>query len=389
MRGFLGAAFFLLFTAASPAQTLTWYDGLLATNEKVADNRLQPLSIGFGGYPIWKSNNPEIFRGPGWLMQNARSDATRGGSTRALAGCHNAYLFHINQRGAAATLHLIATNPNNAAITLSAKGSLYTNAQKPLSGRGTGQSWAVSKDWVDGSFATHFSSRSVGALQGTEIARVAMNDRNMADGRFEVCASSPIYLYTVVTTSGSTQDAINLSQGAPAAGDIKPESANAFGREAGVYASSLAAGTTVVDLPASGNRHTAFAFNTAAKFNSALQEQTAAALMRLNDSSSRTWGNYGHKFDVTLRLRNPGSSARTARVSFASSFTASTDSPSFTFNSAALLNGSPITLWTTPTQPRQLLGSYTVPANGSVDVRLSSFVAGLGVTNQQLVVELP
>ncbi len=366
---------------------VSWSAGLLSSNQKVADNLLQPLTIGYGGYPIWKSNNPEIFRGTGWLMQNARSDASRGGRSYPLSGCHNAYLFHINQRGAAAYLHLIATNPNNASITVSAKGSAYTNSQKPLGGAGTGQSYAVSKDWLNGSFVTNFSGRSVGAFQGTEIAKLLMNDRNMLDGRFEVCASQPIYLYSVVTASGSTTDAINLSQGAPASGDIKSEAANAYGREAGVYASSLVAGTTVVDLPASGNVHAGFAFNTSAKFNANLQEQTVAALYRLSDSSTRTYGNYGHKYDVTLRLRNPHASARTARVSFASSFTNSVNTPSFTFNSAATLNGAPITLWTTPTQPRQLLGSYTVPANGTVDVRLTTFIAGLGVSNQQLVVE--
>lgn len=368
---------------------ISWSSGLLAPNQKVADNLLQPLNIGFGGYPIWKSNNPEIFQGTGWLMQNARNDASRGGSSYPLSGCHNAYLFHINQRGAGAYLHLIATNPNNASISLSAKGSMYTNSQKPLGGAGTGQSYAVAKDWLNGSFLTNFSGRSLAAFKGTEIAKLQMNASNMIDGRYEVCASQPIYLYSVVTSNGNTQDAINLSQGGPAVGEIKSEAANAFGREAGVYASSLVAGTTVVDLPASSNVHAAFAFNTSAKFNAALQDQTAPALYRLSDSTSRSYGNYGHKFDVTLRLNNPGASARTVRVSFASSYTNTVNTPSFTFNSPATLNGSPITLWTTPTQPKQLLGSYSVPANGSVDVRLTTFIAGLGVTNQQLIVELP
>lgn len=374
--------------SAGAQSAVSWSGGLLGTNQKVADNLLQPLSIGFGGYPIWKSNNPEIFRGSGWLMQNARNDGSRGGSSYPLSGCHNAYLFHINQRGASAYLHLIATNPNNATITLSAKGSMYNNSQKPLTGQATGQSYAVSKDWLNGSFVTNFSARNVGAFQGTEIAKLQMNNSNMIDGRYEVCASAPIYLYTVVTSSGSTTDAINLSQGGPAAGDIKSEATNAYGREAGVYAKSLVAGTTVVDLPAGSNVHAGFAFNTSAKFNSNLQEQTVAALYRLPDSSSRTYGNYGHKFDVTLRLSNAHAAAKSVRLSFGSSFTNTVNTPSFTFNSAATLNGAPITLWTTPTQPKQLLGTYTVPANGSVDVRLTTFIAGLGVSNQQLIVEV-
>jgi hypothetical protein len=376
-------------SAAAGHAAVTWQAGLLGTNQKVADNLLQPLSIGFGGYPIWKSNNPEIFRETGWLMQDARTDATRGGSSYPLSGCHNAYLFHINQRGAGAWLHLIATNPNNATITVSAKGSMYTNGTKPLNGRGTGQSWAVSKDWLDGTFGTNFSNRSLAAFKGTEIAKVQMADRNMLDGRFEVCASQPIYLYSVVTSAGSTTDAINQTQAAPATGDIKSEGPGAYGREAGVYAKSLVAGTTVVALPASGNVHAGFAFNTSAKFNAALQEQTSAALYRLADSSTRSYGNYGHKYDVTLRLDNSAhATARTVRVSFASSHTNSVDTPSFTFNSAAKVNGAALTLWTTPTQPRQVLGTWTVPAGGSTDVRLTTFIAGLGVANQQLVVEV-
>jgi Protein of unknown function (DUF3370) len=367
---------------------VTWSAGTLASNQKVADNLLQPLSVAYGGYPIWKSNNPEIFRGTGWLMQNARTDASRGGRSYPLSGCHNAYLFHINQRGAGAYLHLVATNPNNATITVSAKGSMYTNSQKPLTGRAAGPGYAVSQDWLGGTFGTNFSGRSVGAFQGTEIAKLPMSNSNMLDGRFEVCASQPIYLYSVVTSSGSSTDAINLTQGAPATGDIKSETANTYGREAGVYANSLIAGTTVVDLPANGNVHAGFALNTSAKFNANLQEQTVPALFRLGDASTRSYGNYGHKVDVTLRLRNPHSAGKTVRVSLGSSFTNTVNTPSFTFNSAGSVNGTPVSLWTTPTQPKQLLGSYTVPANGTVDVRLTTFIAGLGVTNQQLVVEV-
>ena len=215
-----------------------------------------------------------------------------------------------------------------------------------------------------------------------------MANNNMADGRFEVCGSQPIYLYSVVTLSGSTQDAINATQGGPATGDIYSESTNAYGREAGVFDKSLVAGTTTVTLPAGGNVHAGFSFNTSSKFNANLQEQTRPQLYRLPDSTSRSYGNYGHKYDVTLRLANGQAAAKTVRVSFASSFTAGSNTPSFTFNSPATLNGAAVTLWTTPTQPRQVLGTYTVPAGGSTDVRLTTFIAGLGTANQQLVVEV-
>jgi len=376
-----------MMAAPSPNPAHAWQAGNLSTNQKVSDNLLSPLSIGFGGYKFWKSNNPEIFRGAGWLMQNSRIDAVRGGQASPLTGCTNAYFFHINQTGGTAYLHLLASNPQAGAVTVSAKGSAYTNSTKPLSGKATGQSYFVAKDWRDATFLTNFSSRSVGSSQVTEVARVSMANSNMADGRFEVCASAGIYLYTVVTTTGTLTDAVNRSQGNPASGDIHSTGPGTFGREGGIYASSLVAGTTEVVLPASNGMHIGFAFNTTAKNNSNLQEQTVPFVTRLSDSADRTYGNYGHKFDTTLRLHNTTASPRNVQVSFASSYTAATNTPSFTFSTPASFNGAKFDLWTTPTQPRQVIGTYAVGANTYFDARLTLFVAGLGVTNQQLIVE--
>jgi hypothetical protein len=371
--------------AADPAQV--WYFGSLGANEKVADDRLAPLSVTLGGSKFWKSNNPEIFNGTGWLMQNSRTDASRGGTANPLSGCNQVYFFHINQSGGAAYLHLLASNPQSSSVTVSAKGSAYSNTTKPLTGKATGQSYAVSKDWRDGSFLTSFTNRAVGSGQATEIAKLSMASSNMGDGRFEVCASAGVYLYTVVTTTGTTADAINKSQGAPASGEIRSTTSTTFGREGGVYKSSDATGLTSVVLPAGAGQTLGLAFNTTAKYNSRLQEQTSAFDTRLSDSADRTYGNYGHKYDVALRLFNTSATARTVRVSFASSFTAATNSPSFTFNSAGALNGARVDLFTTPTQPRQALATYTLAPGSHQDARLLVYIAGLGVTNQQLVVE--
>lgn len=381
------AAGLSLAAGSAMAQTVNWTTGTLGATQKVADNLLNPLIISFGGNKIWKSNNPEIVKGAGWLMENSRADATRGGVAYPLAGCTTAYMFHINQIGSGAYLHLLASNPNNATVTISAKGSMYNNSQKPLGGKGTGQSFAVSNDWIKNTFLTNFTGRAVNSLTATEVAKVAMANSNMVDGRFEICASAPIYLYSVVTLTGTTNDAIAKSQGGPAAGEIHPSNTNAFGREAGVYATSQVSGTTNVALPAAG-KYAAFAFDTTKKLSTTTQEQTAPAVMRLSDSSDITAGNYGHKYDVTLHMTNPDPVAKKVRLSFASSFTAATDKPSFTFNSSATLNGSAVTLWTTPTQPKQVLANWTVPANGVFDARLVTFIAGLGVTNQQLILEV-
>jgi len=371
--------------SANPAQV--WYFGTLGTNEKVADDRLGPLSLALGGSKFWKSNNPEIYYGTGWLMQNSRSDAVRGGSANPLSGCFPAYFFHINQSGGTAYLHLLASNPQAGSVTVSAKGSAYSNSTKPLTGKATGQSYAVSKDWRDATYLTNFSNRSVGAGQVTEIAKLTMAPSNMGDGRFEVCASAGVYLYTVVTTSGTTTDAINKSQGVPASGEIRSTTSTTFGREGGVYSASNATGLTSVVLPAGGGQVLGLAFNTTSKYNSRLQEQTAAFNTRLSDSADRTYGNYGHNYDVGLRLFNTSATMRRVRLSFASSFTAATNSPSFTFNSAGTLTGAKVDLYTTPTQPRQVLATYTLAPGSHQDARLQTYIAGLGVTNQQLVLE--
>jgi hypothetical protein len=373
--------------APAPDPLQIWGAGLLGATQKVADNNLAPMSLALGGYKIFKSNNPEIFYGPGWLSQNARTDAVRGGQSSPVSGCTNVYYFHINRSGATAYLHLLASNPQNASVTVSAKGSTYNNSQKPLNGVGTGQSYFVAKDWRAGTFGVNFSNRAVPSATATEISKIILNPNNMVDGRFEVCASAGVYLYTVITTSGSTIDAINKSQGAAASGDIFSPAPNAYGREAGIYAASLASGLTNVVLPTVANNHIGFAYNTTSKFNAQLQEQTAAFTSRLSDSTDRTYGNYGHKFDNTFRLFNTTARTRTVRLSFASSFTASSNTPSFTFSTPASINGTNFDIWTTPTAPKQIIGSYTIAANASIDLRLTMFIAGLGVANQQVIVE--
>lgn len=373
--------------APAPDPLQIWGAGLLGATQKVADNDLVPISLALGGYKIFKSNNPEIFYGPGWLAQNARTDAVRGGQPSPLSGCTNVYYFHINRSGATAYLHLLASNPQNTPVTISAKGSTYNNSQKPLNGAGTGQSYFVAKDWRAGTFGVNFSNRAVPSATATEISKIILNPNNMVDGRFEVCASAGIYLYTVITTGGSTIDAINKSQAGPAVGDVFSPGPNAYGREAGIYAASLASGLTNMVLPTTANNYIGFAYNTTAKFNPQLQEQTAAFTSKLSDSTDRTYGNYGHKFDNTFRLFNTTTRTRTVRLSIASSFTASSNTPSFTFSTPASINGVNFDVWTTPTAPKQIIGSYTVAANALIDLRLTMFIAGLGVANQQVIVE--
>ncbi|REE01177.1 DUF3370 family protein [Marinoscillum furvescens] len=363
----------------------SWQSGSISSI--VPPDELEDLGGQLEGTNIWKSNNPEIFRGTGWLMQNSRTDASRGGSATPMSGTFPIYLFHINKTGSQKYVHVLVTNPNSSTITISGKGSMYNNAEKPLTGSGTGQSFHVAKDWINNNPRTSFSNVSLGQYQAYEVAKLPVSNNGMIDGRFEVTASQGVYVYTVVTSGGSFTDAVNKSQGGPAAGDIYSPGTNAYGREAGVYDESVWKGTTNLPLPASTS-HLGLALNTSSKFavnGVYLQNQNADDVMRLSDSADKTYGNYGHKYDITLAFTNPHSTSKTVSVYFGSNYTNSVNTPSFTYNGPVLMNGVTKNVYTTPTSPRQWLATWTVPAGGAFNGNFDFYVPGLITTGQQLV----
>ena len=368
-----------------------WTPGALA-GALIPAERLKPLGGAPGGPPIWKSNNPEVFHGDGWLMQNARADAQRGGADRPLNGAFDVYLFHINKTsepaGAGRTkyLHVLVVNPQRRNVSLRGKGSLYTNVDSPI-GPGSGPSYLVARDWLNGTFRTAFGPVSLAPGQAYEVTRATLRDLNVADGRFALHSSGGVHVYTVITGSGDPADAVRLSKGGPAPGPLAAEHANDYGREAGVYRRSGWSGTTALDVPAAP-AHLGLTFNSSGKFRfggAFLQDQTAPARMALRGAASRTYGNYGHKFDVTLFLRNPARAARSVRLSFGSNYTGT--AVGTTWNGPARLDGAPIHLHTTPAAPSRALATYRIPPGATVRARLTLFVPGLITTNQQLILE--
>jgi hypothetical protein len=379
--------------SAASARTIAsteWTAGALpvTTNpsqQVLPATQLKPLGVTLSGNKSYKSNNPEIFRGNGWLMQNSRTDATRGGSAYALSGTNTVYLFHINQSGATKYLHLLVTNPNAGSITVSSKGSYYTNAEKPLTGSATGQSYFVAKDWLNGTLRQPQTANTTLAQFGAkEIFKLQMNNSNMIDGRFEVTTSGGAYYYTVVTSNGSTTDAINASQASFAAGDYYTESTNTYGREAGVYAFSNVSADNDLVIPASAS-HIGFALNTSSKFSSSLENQVASSLMTMSGASSKTYGNYGHKYSVTFRLQNNNSVTKTVKLYFASNSVDATKSNA-TWNGPIKMNGSVVNVYTRLNAPRQQLSTWSVPP-GLFNVTLEFYVPGLITANQQLIFE--
>lgn len=376
-------------TAAAFA-TNTWTAGTLPATTNPAqqglpNDQLKPLGVTLAGASIFKSNNPEIFRGNGWLMQHARTDASRGGRSYGLSGTHPAYFFHINRSGVTKYLHLLVTNPNAGAITVSSKGSCYTNGEKPLTGGGTGQSYFVAKDWLNGTLRQpQTANTSIAQFQAREIFKIAVGNSGMVDGRFEITTSGTAYYYTVITGSGLTSDAVTASQGSFAAGDYFTESANAYGREAGIYQYSEVSADNALDVPATA-AHIGFALNTTNKFASALENQVAPALMNLSGSSSQTYGNYGHRYRIVFRLQNNNSFNKTVRLYFASNSVNAAQSNA-TWNGPIKMNGSVVDVYTRLNAPRQQLSNWTVPP-GTFNVNLEFYVPGLITANQQLIFE--
>ncbi len=359
-----------------------WSDGLAP--ERVLGPDLLDLPGGLEGDPLWVSNNPERVFGAGWLMQHARVDPQRGGDALPLERLV-AYMFHLNASGAPLRFHLIATNPGEDAISLDARGSLYDNAQFPIS-PGSGPSVAVAED-----FLTDAASIDVQGMvqpgQGFEVGRIDVAANGILDGRVTIEATGGLYLYTVATLGGSAEAATNLSQGGPAPGEILEPGPNAFGRMAGVYEHSVWAAEVSVEVPAAP-AHVGLALNTSDKFQldgATLQRQTATALVNLSDSSQESFGNYGMAYDLQLRLC--ATEDRTVAIRFGSNFVADQDVPSFTWAGPMRIVARIVDVLTRPTAPSMEVAERTIDAGTCTDVELDFVVPGLITGGQQLVLE--
>ena len=364
-----------------PAQA--WTDG--AAPPRVIGPDLLDLPGGLEGPPLWVSNNPERVFGPGWLFQHARTDPQRGGAATPL-DAFVAYAFHLNATRQPLTFHWIATNPAGSPVTLSARGSLYNNSQHPI-GVGSGPSVAVARDVLTDAASIDLTTE-IEPGQGVELGRLVMPPGAVLDGRIEISASEGIYLYMVATPDGSTATAINLSQGEPGPGEILEPGPNAFGRMAGIYEHGTWAGSFDTDVPPPP-AHVGLALNTSDKFQldgASLQSQTAAALVNLSDSSDESFGNYGMRYALQIRLC-AADAQRTVAIRFGSNFTADSDTPSFTWNGPARVDGEIVDIYTTPTSPSVELAQRVIAPDTCIDVALELVVPGLITGGQQLVLE--
>lgn len=382
----------------------TFNSGLLSTPiVPVAD--LQDLGGGLSGDPIVVSNNPEVVVRTGWLFKPP-TDAS--GNRIPLSGKFDLYLYHDNRSGQNLYLHVFVTNPNPHSVTVSAKGNIFnrnqydgkvTNGQK----RGFGPSYQVAANWMSNTFSTVKNPTTIPNTGGyTSLAVAYLPNRTTMDGRLSIEASAGCFVYVVASTSSNPATAVNLSQSnIHAVGQywdanaqayvntFKQETSSTYGRECGIYTHSGWSGNTSLDLPNSPG-HIGLSLNTTSKFalpsGQRLQNQNAPALAVINNSSSYTYGNYGHYYDFTLSLNNNAGRQRRVRVWLATN-QAGSSAASFFFHAPVRTAGVTQEVFNTGSSPRTLLYDARYSWN-TLTVPIQFYVPGLITAGQQIVVEV-
>lgn len=379
----------------------------------IANANLKPLGVTLGGPNLIVCNNPERFTGDGWLFQHSYTDATQGGINYPLSGTTKIYMFHLNYTSPAATkyIHLVIHNPGASSVTYSYKGANYNNVEKPLTGAAAGQSYWVSKDWIDN--IPTIISGTITANSKLVVFSKVVNSANMFDALYEVTTSGPVYYYTVVTSTNTAAAARNAAAvGQPYASfamppdprvtqsDYRQETGGTYARGAGIFPASEVSSDNVLVVPDVPSR-IGFCFNTASKFFPMLEKQNPAVIVKTPASntdtvrslysSSHNYGNYGMKYNTVFHLQNNNSTSKTVNIYFtgnenlvdAASASGRWNSRfKTTFNSVVTTPD----IYIQANNPRKLLRTVTVPA-GTTDFSVEVYIPGLITTNHQLIFE--
>lgn len=368
-----------------------WTQGSLSPEAVVSEPDLHPLPGKAAGPPIFVSNNPEAFFSSGWLMQSSGTDSSRGGAPLALEGVFPLYLFHINASGGTKYLHVLVTNAGPTDLSIYANGSIFTSTQYPCApddGQ-PGQSYEVAKDWLSESFDLAEYISALSAQDVAEIARVRVNDADMVDGRIEIDTHGPVYVHVVVTSTGDFSDAVATSSGAPAKGEIVPPGPKSRGRQAGIYLHSEWEGEFDVALPKLPS-HIAFPITSATQVEVdelGAQDQSAAALVHLDDSAERSYGNNGWKYGLDMSLTNGTDTPKTVSMWFAHHLQHSFGQQGYTWNGPIEVGDRIRSVLTTPTRPKTRLETWVVEPGKTVRIPIKFYVPGLVTGGAQLILE--
>ena len=268
----------------------TFFGGTLAATAVVAPDQLGNLGGTQVGTPIWKSNNPEAVTGEGWMMTNGNNAPQRGGAATPITGPIALYVSHLNYTGALNQfgqsttrrdmyVHLIATNPSAATITVTGKGTMVANNLWRFRNPNPAvkSAWYLcSEAWANNAL----DNVNVSILPGkaVEIVRVLLPantglDNSTTEGRYELTVSGGGAFFSSVATfdgslaravafaGGSTAQMATGNQGSPLITD-DPNS-SAYGREAGIATNSaFYSGDVNLTLPTGGPAYLGLCYNT-------------------------------------------------------------------------------------------------------------------------------
>lgn len=353
---------------------------------------LLPLPGGGNTVPVLTSNNPEVFTGVGVLYTNARPLPTRGGASFRLEGTFGVYLHHLNQSGGSRNVSLLLTNPNASPVTVSVRGSGYSQGETGGLALGQSPDYRVSREWILDAPATSTGNVTIAPGAGVVVWSKATAQNQEVDGRFAVTASGPVYAYVVAAQDGTLQKALEVSQSVPmteAPGDYR-SSGNPpppFGREAGIYRGDTWASRFDVALPsAPGAASVAFMVNTATGGGLA-QVQAFPALAHLDTSAREAVGMYGNVYDVDLGLvASPSQGApRRVRVAFHS---LAVGSASRWWDGASLVDGALRDVRHVPGDASTTLFDEALAPGVTRRLRFRAMVPGLAAIPQALSVEV-
>jgi Protein of unknown function (DUF3370) len=367
-----------------PGPAVPWQSGWITPLPTL--NSLLALPGGGIGAPVVTSNNPEVFTGPGLLLDTSSAAEARGGRAYPLRGNFGVYLHHINQVGAEAWVSLVVANRGSVASTVRVSGTAWTQTETGGLALGASPDFKVSEGWIrkQPNIDVAPFTLAPGAIR-VVYQRVLGQNREI-DGRFGVSASADVTV-AVVASSDSALTATSPLLKTFAPGDIRVPGIPAppFGREAGVYAFDTWASTINVSVPPAG-AWLGYAVNTAQGVTSSPDAQAFPALMRLGDSSPQAVGMYGNIYDITLKFAHDGKSAAVQRAHvYQASLGAGT--PSRFWDGIGLLDGTPFTLRQTPADRVQLLFDVEVAPGVTTTRRFSAMVPGLASIPQALLLE--
>lgn len=392
------------FAAAAAAGCFSYTDSNFTpgafTSAIVPSASLQNLGCSLSNNNIVVSNNPEIVMADGWLF---KSTALSGGAV-PVNGNFNLYIYHDNRSGKNLYLDVFIVNASlTSSVSVSGKGNMFTSNQySGFNGHGFGPSYKVADNWMSNIYSTaNFSNVNIPKSSASSdsyycAASVSFPSSRTIDGRFEFTASGPCYVYVVVSTSSKISNAFTATVGKRSTGTYngastwKPETANTFGRECGLYAYSGWSGVTDIYLPSAAG-YMGLCLNTAAKYaipgtSQYFQDQNAPMIARIDDASTKTYGNYGHYYDLALNLNNPQAYTKTVNVWMATKNAGNTNA-SFWFHAPVKIDSVKTEVFLTGPAPKQLLKTYTIPAGSSVTNTLQFYIPGLISTDEQLIIE--